>query len=192
MLKQTERAAASTAAAAPFAPTQPMKAAACAAHAALRARLLRSGSVAAGQGLGLAYPAVAVAPNGAAVIAFTYAGPGRTADGMADANAGVGAAYLDSNATGTLPMATLQRAPAPLAPTEVPAPAAGKAAAAAAGAAAAEEWGELSAADVHPVTGAVYVAARKGGPTRTGRGHVATWVGVMPMATALAPPAAAS
>ncbi|KAI8467406.1 MAG: hypothetical protein J3K34DRAFT_481358 [Monoraphidium minutum] len=149
------------------APTAPMMAAACTSVVELGAELLRSGTVDPGAALGLAHAAVAVAPNSAAVVSFTFSGPGRTADDMADANPGVGAAFIDAAAAGAVPMTTLQRAAAPVAPF---------------GAGFGAAWGELGAADVHPVTGAVYVAARRGGLTRTARAHVSTWVGVLPMA----------
>jgi hypothetical protein len=147
-------------------PTQPMKAAACASRVALGAVVLRAGWVDPGAALGLAFPAVAVASNGAAVLAFTYAGPGKTADDMADAYPGVGAAFIDGRAAGSVPMSTLQRSSSPIALADT---------------GGALTWGELSAADVHPVTGTVYVSVRRGGQTRTGRAHVATWVGVIPM-----------
>jgi hypothetical protein len=151
----------------PKGPTAPMKAAVCASSASLAARLVRHGSVDAGAPLGLAFPAVAVAPNGAAVVVFTFSGPGKTADDAADAFPGVGAAFLDTKASGTVPMATLQRSTGPVVPADT---------------GGVLTWGELSAADVHPVTGAVYVAARRGGATRTGRSHVGTWIGLVPMA----------
>jgi hypothetical protein len=141
-----------------------MQAAACAAAAALEVAPLRGGGIDAGEGLGLAFPALAVAPGGAAVVAFTLAGAGRLPNSTEAAYPGVGVAVIAPGAGGDVPASPAARGALPIAPAEV---------------GAVRAWGELSAADVHPVTGAVYVAARKGGPTRTGRGHVATWVGLM-------------
>jgi hypothetical protein len=164
---QVSSALVSAAASAPSSVTKPMKAAACAAAAALTGSVARFGSVDAGGALGLAYPAVAVAPNGAAVLAFVYSGPGRMPDSGADAFPGVGAAFVGAGARGAVPISALQRGDAPIALSTAPG---------------AVTWGELSAADVHPETGAVYVAARRGGATRTQRGTVATWVGLVPQA----------
>lgn len=148
-----------------------MQAAACASGAALGATLVRSGSLEAGAGIGLAAPAVAVARNGGAVITAVYSGPGKMPDGRSDAYPGVGVAFLDVTARGGVPLAPLARSAAAI----VPRPAAGGGPAA---------WGELGAADVHPVNGAVYVAARRGGGGgRVARaGNVGSWVGVLPVA----------
>lgn len=159
--------AAAAAPVAPTTPTKPMRAAACAAAASLAFSASRVGSVDAGGAIGLAYPVVAVAPNGAAVIAFVYSGPGKTPDDQDMAYPGVGAAFLDASASGALPMATLSRSAAVLEPSA---------------AGGVVTWGELSAAGTHPVTGSVYIAARRGGLTRTLRGTVGTWVGIVDQA----------
>jgi DNA polymerase-3 subunit gamma/tau len=159
-------------AAAPDAPTRPMQAAACAAAAALSAAVVRSGTLQPGAGIGLAFPSVAVAPNGAAVVAAMFSGPSRTPDGRADAFPGVAAAFLSASDSGPAQVAPLARAAGPIA-----APAAAAATGGAPG-----YFGELTAADVHPVTGAVYVAARRGGMARSGAAFAPTWVGLIPMA----------
>jgi hypothetical protein len=149
-----------------------VQAAACAAAASLAVSLVRSGSVDAsaaaassGGPVGLAFPAVAVAPNGAAAVAFVFSGPG------AGAYPSAGLAYIDAAARGAVPMAVLQRGSGPIVPSA---------------AGGAPTWGDLSAADSHPETGAVYVAVRRGGETRTQRGHVATWVGMLAQANGTA------
>jgi hypothetical protein len=168
------RASVAAAAASPSAaPTRPMLAAACAGAAELSAALARSGSIDAGAGLGLAFPAVAVAPNGGAVVAALSSGPGRAPDGRADAYPGVAAAFLATGSSGATPLATLARAAGPLGAAGVVGGGPGY-------------FGELTAADVHPVTGAVYVASRRGGAARAGPAFVPTWVGLIPMAAAAA------
>jgi len=161
----------------PFRPTKPMQAAACASGATLSAALLRSGTVDAGAGLGLAFPAVAVAPNGAAVISFTYSGPGKlpaddSDDSVEAAFPGVGIAVVDGSAKGAVPMTVLQRGTGPVTSAEVQG---------------VRVWGELSGAQVHPVSGAVYVAARRGGGGKVGRHTVGTWVGVLPLSSGALP-----
>lgn len=178
---------ATVAAAAVAAPTKPMKAAACAAAARLSASVVRSGTVEAGAGggaadaAGLAFPAVAVAPNGAAVVAAVYSGRGRAPDGRSGGFPGVGAALVAADARGAQPLAPLARSAAPLLPPAAagaPAPA-GAGATATATTAAGAGWAELSAADVHPATGAVYIAGWRGGSARAARAGVASWVGVV-------------
>jgi len=149
-----------------------MQAAACAASVTLTATLVRSGTVDAGPAVGLAFPTITVAPNGAAVITAVFSGPGRTPDDKSEAFPGVAAAFIDATARGAVPMSVVARGSAPVAAS----PAAGAGGA----------WGDLSAADVHPVTGAVYAAVRRGGTTRNGRAGVPTWVSVVPMAAAAA------
>jgi hypothetical protein len=147
-----------------FEPTRPMQAAACAMAARLEAAPLRGGAVDPGEGLGLAFPALAVAKGGAAVIGFTLSGAWRLPNATEEAYPGVGLAVVPPGASGAAPAAAAAKSGLPIVPAEV---------------GAVRSWGELSAADAHPVTGAVYVAARRGGPTRTGRSHVATWVAML-------------
>ncbi|GBF97544.1 hypothetical protein Rsub_10145 [Raphidocelis subcapitata] len=171
------------------APTRPMRAAACAAAAALAAEVVRSGALEADGALGLAFPSAAVAPNGAAVIAAAFSGPGTTPDGRSEAFPGVTAAFVDAAALGVVPISILARGSAPVvASGAVPGTSGGSASGGSGSGASASPgyWGELAASDVHPVTGAVYVAARRGGATRTGHGTVATWVAHIPLAAAAA------
>jgi hypothetical protein len=158
-----------------------MRAAACAAAAALSARVVRSGELGGNATLGLAFPSAAVAPNGAAVIAAVFSGPGRTPDGRSEAFPGVAAAFVDAAEAGVVPVAILARGAAPVVAGSSSGGGGGGGLSAGASPG---YWGDLTASDVHPLSGAVYVAARRGGATRTARGTVATWVAHIPLSVA--------